>query len=359
MEDIKDKQYMERCLQLARMAKRTARPNPMVGAVVVCDGKIIGEGYHRKCGEPHAEVNAIRSVRDKSLLRKSTIYVSLEPCSHYGKTPPCSELIIQSGIPRVVVGSLDPFPQVSGRGVRMLREAGVDVKVGVLEKECIELNRFFMHFQQEKLPYVVLKWAQSRDAYIDVHREEFENAASISNSLTQTRVHKLRSEVQAILVGTETALKDNPSLSVRYWAGTDPVRVVLDRYGRLPQNLKLFDNTIQTIVFTENKEALLPRFLNKEKIEVKQIAFDDTLLKQLLVELGKLSIQSLLVEGGAQLLQSFIDQNLWDYAQIETGDLILKDGVKAPVLKNAFLIDTVFYQNNQISYFKPNVCCDL
>lgn len=359
MNDAIDQQYMERCLQLARMAKRTARPNPMVGAVVVCDGKIIGEGYHRQCGEPHAEVNAIHSVKEKHLLKKATIYVSLEPCSHYGKTPPCSELIIKSGIPRVVVGSLDPFPQVSGRGVRMLREAGIDVKVGVLEKECMALNTFFMHFQQEKQPYVILKWAQTKDGYIDMIREEFENAALISNPLTQTQVHKLRSEVQAILVGTETALKDNPSLSVRYWSGENPIRVVLDRTGRLPMNLRLFDNTVKTIIFTENKEVLETRFASKDQIRVIQIHFNEHLLNELLAELGRMSVQSLLVEGGTQLLQSFIDQELWNSAQIETGDLILKDGVKAPVLTNAFLIDTVFYQKNQISYYKPNISCVL
>lgn len=359
MIDATDLQYMKRCLQLARMAKRTARPNPMVGAVVVCEGKIIGEGYHRKCGEPHAEVNAIHSVKEKHLLKKSTIYVSLEPCSHYGKTPPCSELIIQSGIPRVVVGSLDPFPQVSGRGVRMLREAGIEVKVGVLEKECMELNTFFMHFQQEKQPYVILKWAQSKDGYIDKIREKFENAALISNPLTQTNVHKLRSEVQAILVGTETALKDNPSLSVRYWSGNNPIRVVLDRNGRLPINLNLFDNTVKTIIFTESKDKLDARFASKDQIEVIQIHFNEKLLKEILIELGRMSIQSLLVEGGAQLLQLFIDQELWHRAQIETGDIIIKEGVKAPILKNAFLIDTVFYQKNQISYYKPNISCVL
>ncbi|MGL5689412.1 MAG: bifunctional diaminohydroxyphosphoribosylaminopyrimidine deaminase/5-amino-6-(5-phosphoribosylamino)uracil reductase RibD, partial [Bacteroidales bacterium] len=343
MSESTDQQYMERCLQLARMAKRTARPNPMVGAVVVCDGKIIGEGYHRKCGEPHAEVNAIHSVKEKHLLKKSTIYVSLEPCSHYGKTPPCSELIIKSGIPRVVVGSLDPFPQVSGRGVRMLRQAGVEVKVGVLEKECIALNKYFMHYQQEKLPYVILKWAESKDGYIDMIREEFENAALISNNLTQTYVHKLRSEVQAILVGTDTALKDNPSLSVRYWSGQNPIRVVLDRTGRLPVNLKLFDNTAKTIIFTESKDEVASRFATKDQIQVIQIHFNKNLLKEILAELGRMSVQSLLVEGGGQLLQAFIDQRLWDKAQIETGNVILNDGVKAPVLKNAFLIDTVFY----------------
>ena len=227
----KDELYMSRALQLAVNGVGYTSPNPMVGAVIVCDDKIIGEGYHRQCGEAHAEVNAVNSVRDKSLLKRSTIYVTLEPCSHWGKTPPCSKLIIESGIPNVVVGMTDPYKEVSGRGINMLREAGVDVKVGVLENECVALNKGFLSAQWNKRPYVMLKWAQSADGFIDVLREPGSDIAPvvISDKLNSVYVHKLRAEYDAIMVGTNTAIKDNPKLNVRRWDGKNPVRVLVDR----------------------------------------------------------------------------------------------------------------------------------
>lgn len=347
---------MSRCIELAKCAIQTARPNPMVGAVIVHRGKIIGEGFHRQCGEPHAEVNAIHSVKNKDLLKESTIYVSLEPCSHYGKTPPCSELIVRMGIPRVVIGTADPFPQVSGRGIARLQNAGIDVKVGVMEKECLELNKYFFHFQKYKTPYVILKWAQSADGFIDHERDEsVSHAFRISNSWTQTIVHKLRAEVQAILVGTETARKDNPSLNVRYWHGENPLRIVLDRNGRLDPGLNLFDNKVKTIIFTEKQEMLTGRYAECPNIEVINCKFDSGLLTGILTELGKRSIQSLLVEGGAHLLQSFIDNELWQEATIETSPVLIRRGVKSPELKDYLWKSCKLIGYNKIdSYLRIN-----
>ena len=241
MVEVENK-YMARCISLARNGIGNVAPNPMVGAVIVHQGKIIGEGYHRKYGEAHAEVNAIASVRDESLLKEATIYVSLEPCSHYGKTPPCAELIIKKQIPRVVIGCLDPFPEVSGRGVRMLCEAGVEVVTGVMEEEARELNRVFMTFQEKRRPYIYLKWAQSADGFMDRLRTNNSlPAVVLSSSETLRRVHHLRANVAAIMVGTQTALLDNPSLTVRHWAGKSPVRVVLDRTLRIPPHYHLLD----------------------------------------------------------------------------------------------------------------------
>lgn len=347
-----DKLYMSRCIELARCAINTARPNPMVGAVIVRNGEIIGEGFHRECGKPHAEVNAIQSVENKDLLKDSTIYVSLEPCSHYGKTPPCSELIIRMGIPRVVIGTVDPFPKVSGRGIRQLQNAGIEVKAGVLEKECYELNKFFFHFQKYRRPYVILKWAQSADGFIDKTRSGTNTqACRISNSLTQVEVHKLRAQVQAILVGTSTAEKDNPSLTVRYWYGQHPDRVVLDRNARLNKELTLFNNQIKTFIFTEKEQILQERFRNKENIHIIPVKFDNELPEAILNELGKHSIQSILIEGGAKTLQSFIDKQLWDEATIETAEIRIEDGVAAPCLTNKIWKDTNHFIHNKIDSY--------
>ncbi|MGL5318501.1 MAG: bifunctional diaminohydroxyphosphoribosylaminopyrimidine deaminase/5-amino-6-(5-phosphoribosylamino)uracil reductase RibD [Bacteroidales bacterium] len=350
-----DNLFMSRCIELARCAMNTARPNPMVGAVIMREGKIIGEGFHRKYGEPHAEVNAIASVKDKELLKDATIYVSLEPCSHYGKTPPCSELIIRMGIPRVVIGTADPFPKVSGRGINQLRAAGVQVKVGVMEKECNELNKFFFHYQKYHKPYVILKWAQSADGFIDKHRSSTNtHACKISNTITQVEVHKLRAQVQAILVGTETAVKDNPSLTVRSWHGNHPVRIVLDRTGRLDTALTLFDNRVKTFVVTENASLLRERFAGKENIEIMDLPFDAQWQANLLTKLGKKGIQSILIEGGAHTLQSFIDCGEWDEANIETSDILISEGVSAPVLKQMIWKETNQFIHNKIDSFLRN-----
>lgn len=329
---IVEEKYMARCIELARGGAGHTAPNPMVGAVIVHNGKIIGEGFHRKCGEAHAEVNAVASVRDEALLRDSTIYVSLEPCSHYGKTPPCAELIIKKGIPRVVVGTLDPFPEVSGRGVRMLREAGIEVVTGVLEEEARALNPAFMTFQMRKRPYIYLKWAQSADGFLDVRREDAsEPPVRLSSAETFRRVHRLRSEVAAILVGTRTALLDNPSLTVRHWAGRSPVRVVLDRMLKLPADAHLLDGTVRTLVFTALEAESRPN------VEYVRIDFGQEVLPQVLHYLAGQQLNSLMVEGGARLLAGFLDAGLWDEAWVETAPVVLGAGVKAPAVSGVLV----------------------
>ena len=327
-----DIKYMRRCLQLARCGEAGAAPNPMVGAVVVCDGRIIGEGFHRRCGGPHAEVNAIGSVREKHLLCRSTIYVSLEPCSHYGKTPPCADLIIRSGIPRVVIGCADPFAKVNGSGIKKLQDAGCEVVVGVLEQECRELNRRFITFHQKHRPWITLKWAQSEDGFIgkdaSVPLINGENRVIFSNALTQALVHRLRARHQAILVGTNTALIDNPTLTTRYWSGPNPLRLTIDRKGILPTTLHLLDGSTPSIVYTHES------------------------LKEILTDLYERGIQSLLVEGGAKLLQSFIDEGLWDEARIETAPCCLKQGVAAPLLTDCQLESEHQYGGNMLRLFR-------
>lgn len=330
--------YMERCIQLARQGQGHTSPNPMVGAVVVHEGRIIGEGYHRRCGEAHAEVNAIASVReaDRPLLKASTIYVSLEPCSHYGKTPPCAELIVRTGIPRVVVGCLDPFPEVSGRGVNRLREAGVEVITGVLEAECHALNKAFMAMHQLRRPYVTLKWAQSADGFIDRLRTAAdEPPVVLSSAETLRRVHQLRTEVKAILVGTRTALLDNPSLTVRHWEGPSPLRVLLDRSLKVPATHHLLDGSVPTLVFTEREAADRPNLCYAK------LDFGRPLAAQIVATLAARKIDSLLVEGGTQMLQSFIAEGLWDEARVETAPVRLGEGVSAPCLQQA-LLQTAF-----------------
>ena len=298
---------MHRCLQLARRGAGYVAPNPMVGAVVVCDGRIIGEGYHRHFGGPHAEPNAIRAVADPELLHRSTLYVSLEPCSHYGKTPPCADLIVSCGIPRVVVGMLDPNPQVAGRGIRKLQAAGIEVVTGVLEAECRELNKHFLTFHEQHRPYVSLKWAQTADGFIDRLRTDG-HPTVLSSPLTAMLVHKMRAEHAAILVGTDTARLDNPSLNVRHWYGPAPVRVTIDRHHRLPQDLHLFDGSSPTLVYTRES------------------------LEEILADLYDRQLQSLLVEGGSRLHQSFIDAGLWDEIMVEEAPVRLGEGVSAPVV---------------------------
>ena len=304
---------MQRCIQLAKCGAVGAPPNPMVGAVIVHEGKIIGEGYHRRCGGPHAEVNAIRSVRDESLLKDSTIYVSLEPCSHYGKTPPCADLIIEKQIPRVVVGCLDPFAKVNGQGIRKLRDAGIEVEVGVLEKECLELNRRFITFHQLHRPFVTLKWAQSEDGFMDAERGESEEPVQFSTTFTQTLVHQLRAMHQAIMVGTKTVLTDNPTLTTRLWEGSNPLRVTIDRYGVLPESVHLKDGKVPTVIY------------------------DTGNLREILSDLYNRGVQSLMVEGGGRLLQHFIDEGLWDEARVEIAPFCLDRGVSAPRMKEVNL----------------------
>jgi len=320
--------FMKRCLQLAANGKATCSPNPMVGAVVVHQGRIIGEGWHRKTGEPHAEPNAIHSVKNQDLLKESTLYVSLEPCSHYGKTPPCADLIIQKQIPRVVVGCLDPFPQVRGKGIARMQAAGVEVTLGVEVAACLNLNRHFIVFHNQKRPYIILKWAQTADGFMDILRQPGDQKESlkISTPFTQALVHKLRSETDAILVGTNTAILDNPSLSVRTWTGRHPIRAVMDRRMILPKSSVLLNGEISTLLFTDG-----PSKKDGERTWI-HLDFSQDTIKQLLDVLYKRQIQTLLVEGGAKLHTSFIKNGAWDEIHIETSSKLIGNGVSVPDL---------------------------
>lgn len=325
-------QFMERCLQLARKGEGFTKPNPLVGAVVVHDGRIIGEGFHRQYGEAHAEVNAIASVRDSSLLSESTLYVSLEPCAHHGKTPPCAELIISKKIPRVVVATGDPNPKVSGKGISMMREHGIEVVTGILEEKARDLNRAFFVNQLCNRPYIILKWAQSSDGFMDHHRttDDGKTPIIISNTLTHTIVHKFRTQVQGIMVGTHTALLDNPQLTARKWFGDHPVRVVIDRENRIPAGASLFDGSAPTIVFTA---SVPPDAAKKEYVKYIEIDFSGDTNAQIADRLHDEKIYSLLVEGGAQLLASFIEKEMWDEAYVEIAEKALHAGVKAPAIQ--------------------------
>ena len=352
---------MSRCLELAAHGKGFVAPNPMVGAVIVSDGMIIGEGYHRCFGEAHAEVNAIASVKDEALLRRSTLYVNLEPCSHNGKTSPCAELIIRKRIPRVVIACSDPYPEVAGRGIEMLRNAGVEVTVGVMERDAMELNRFFMTAHRRHRPYIILKWAQSEDRFIDRCRKDVsEKPTKLSTPITRMMVHQLRSEVQAIMVGTNTAVMDDPSLMVRHWSGKSPVRVLIDRHLRVPHDYRLFDGRQLTLVFTsyDAKAGAKPGF--QDQINVKYLKMDDACfqLKDLATLLYENDIHSLLVEGGARLHRSFFEENLWDEAIIETVSIQLGKGVKSatlPVSDEVQLVDRQFIYSDDSANGKPSM----
>jgi len=323
----KDKMYMRRCFELARKGLGMTKANPLVGAIIVHQDRIIGEGYHHEFGGPHAEVNAIRSVKDPSLLPGSTLYCNLEPCSHHGKTPPCSILIQQKGFVRVVVSNLDPFPSVNGKGIKYLEEAGIQVDVGCLEEEGKHLNRRFLHYIVYRRPYVILKWAQTADGFMDLEREpgDQEGPRWISNEVSRTLVHKWRSEESAIMVGTNTILTDNPRLTVRRWAGEDPVRITLDRNGRLQENAQILDGSQETIVFTGVERNYSGKI---------QTVFADPSyqLVDVMEELFDRQIVSVFVEGGAKLHLSFLESGLWDEARVFTGKMLFTQGVKAPVM---------------------------
>lgn len=336
---------MRRALQLARQGAGHTSPNPMVGAVIVGpDGTIIGEGWHRKCGEGHAEVNAVASVNDPSLLKDSTIYVTLEPCSHYGKTPPCAKLIIERGIPRVVVGALDPFVKVSGRGVAMLREAGVEVVVGVLEEECRMLNCRFMTAHTTGRPWVQLKWAQTADGFIALPPEAGENPLHMSTPVTMRLMHRQRALCDAIVVGAATARIDDPSLTTRYWPGKSPLRVVLSRQLSIPDNLKLLNDGMPTIIYNSMK--------NETRGAVEYVKMDTSDPQIWLTDLYRRGITSVMVEGGTDVLQQMIDAGAWDEARIEVSPRRVGQGTAAPSIKGndqkQYLID-----GNQITYLIP------
>jgi diaminohydroxyphosphoribosylaminopyrimidine deaminase/5-amino-6-(5-phosphoribosylamino)uracil reductase len=320
--------YIKRCIELAKNGLGTTYPNPLVGSVIVYNDEIIGEGWHQKAGEAHAEVIAINSVKNQSLLSKSTIYVSLEPCSHFGKTPPCSDLIVSKKFPKVVIGTIDSNSKVNGNGIKKLLEAGKEVIVGVLEEECYELNRRFFTFHTKNRPYIILKWAESKDGFIAPTSKEKKEPVWISNEYSRQLVHKWRSEEQAILVGTQTVLDDNPKLNVRDWNGTNPIRIVLDRTGKINNDYFVLDNSVKTIILTEKENCT-----STDQCIFENVIFDNQLAFRICEILIKHQIQSVLIEGGSQTLQTFIDADLWDEARFFKSKLILNEGVKAPKIK--------------------------
>jgi diaminohydroxyphosphoribosylaminopyrimidine deaminase/5-amino-6-(5-phosphoribosylamino)uracil reductase len=380
---------MRRCLELAQLGNGNVAPNPMVGAVLVYEDLIIGEGYHQKYGEAHAEVNCIQSLKPEHqhLIEQSVLYVSLEPCAHFGKTPPCADLIVQKKIPKVVIGCRDPFVQVDGKGIERLKAAGVEVELGVLEDKCQELNKRFFTFHIRHRPYIILKWAQSTDGKIGAHPLLKQDAALgkgietsrvsarlsspiggsrmgarvlISNEYTNRIVHKWRSEEMAIVVGTNTAVFDDPELSTRLWPGKNPVRVVTDMDLRLPKSLKLFDGKTPTLIFNSKQHALDDEWLKSPFLTKKagagfyQVTEDVSLVHQMLNALYSMKIQSILVEGGARLLQSFIDEGAWDEARVITNkELLLGNGLPAPVLKDHKLVYSENIFSDTLQTYQP------
>lgn len=318
--------YMKRCLQLAKHGGRRVAPNPMVGCVIVHMNKIIGEGYHQVYGGPHAEVNAINSVNNQKLLEQSTLYVNLEPCAHHGKTPPCSDLIIEKKIPKVVIGTKDSYAEVAGKGIEKMQKAGVDVTVGILSDECLELNRRFFTFHKEKRPYIVLKWAQTADGFVDVDQTEKQlgHPTWITNEMARIAVHKQRSTESAIFIGTNTALADNPSLTLRDWYGKQPLRIVPDQKQRLHKDLKIFDEKAKTLTITPDN------YSDNRSTAILKIDSSDNVITELLSYLYQQGVLSVIVEGGPKMLQSFIKLNRWDEAHVYTGQLSFGSGIKAP-----------------------------
>jgi diaminohydroxyphosphoribosylaminopyrimidine deaminase / 5-amino-6-(5-phosphoribosylamino)uracil reductase len=348
MSETSDNKYIRRCLELAAGGEGFTRPNPLVGSVIVHNDMIIGEGYHLKAGQSHAEVIAINSVTDRQMLKDSTLYVNLEPCSHYGKTPPCVNLIIESGIPRVVIGTTDTSDKVAGKGIKMLKEAGCDVTVGVLEDECRTLNRRFFTFNEKKRPYITLKWAQSADGYLDAARVAgfIPRPNWITGKPERILVHKWRAAEDAILVGAGTVRADAPRLDVREWKGTNPVKLILSSSGNISGESTLFNTESKVVVFTHNKDFVLKgvqtQVLNKNEISAFQIA-------DFLYSAG---IQSLFIEGGGMVLNHFILNGLWDEARIFTGQDFFRNGVEAPALKGRLFSKTEFAMSRLEIYLR-------
>ena len=318
---------MNQCLLLAEKGLGNVAPNPMVGCVIVHDGQVIGEGYHMQYGGPHAEVNAINNVKDKSLLASSTLYVNLEPCSHFGKTPPCSDLIIEHKLKRVVIGSLDTNPLVAGKGIEKLKAAGIEVVSGVLNEECRLLNKRFFTWHEKKRPYIILKWAQTKDGFISKKAPFNKDDNWITSSESKKLVHEWRGQEQAIMVGTTTALVDDPQLTVRLTSGKNPLRVVIDRELKISANNLIFSKDAETLVFTEKKVA------DGQNVKYIQVDFSKDVIAQILDHLYNEKINSILIEGGTKLLQGFIDNGLWDEARIFTGSKKFNEGVKSPIIR--------------------------
>jgi diaminohydroxyphosphoribosylaminopyrimidine deaminase/5-amino-6-(5-phosphoribosylamino)uracil reductase len=315
--------YINRCIQIGKLALGTARPNPNVGCVIVNNHVIIGEGFTSPYGGSHAEVNAINSVKDITLLKNSTLYVTLEPCSHFGKTPPCSDLIIKHGIPNVVIGCLDDNPEVAGKGIEKLKNAGVNVILGVNEGQCKLHHRRFFTFQIKKRPYIILKWAQTSDGFIAPVSKAESKPVWITNKSSRQLAHKWRTEEQAILVGAQTVIDDNPSLTVRDWTGNNPIRVVIDKNESLEKSFQIFDESAKTMLISKNN-----------------VDFTQNIAKQISSFLYKENINSVIIEGGKKTLQSFIDEELWDEARVFQGATTFKNGLSAPVFNGKHISET-------------------
>ena len=339
--------YIKRCIELAQNGLGKTYPNPMVGSVIVYDDKIIGEGWHQKAGEPHAEVNAINSVKDKSLLKHATIYVSLEPCSHFGRTPPCSDLIIERDIKKVVIGTMDPFAKVAGRGIKKLMDAGCEVKIGVLEDECLELNKRFFTFHKKQRPFIILKWAQTSDGFIAPESRDEKRPVWITNKYSGQLVHKWRSEEAGILVGTNTAIEDNPSLNIRKWTGNNPTRIVIDRNLKIPKDYSLFDGKHKTIVLCQDR----PGNAGKENLIFEELNFSENIANEICKVLYKHELQSVIIEGGTHTLQQFIDADLWDEARVFTGKSYFEKGIKAPLISRK-PIQEQWIANDQLKIYR-------
>ncbi len=339
-----DEMYMSRCIQIATNGLGTTYPNPFVGSVIVHNNKIIGEGFTSEYGGPHAEVNAINSVKNPELLKESTLYVTLEPCSHHGKTPPCADLIIKKEIPRVVIGTLDPFSKVNGQGYLRLLKNGVDVTLNILENECLELNKRFLTFHQKKRPYIILKWAQTEDGYMG--RDDIQKW--ITNQYSKQLVHKWRTEEEAILVGKNTALIDNPQLNSRLWNGKNPLRIAIDKNLAIPRSFHLFDQSQPTVIFNslENFE--------EENLILKKIDFSEKIVPQVIDYLYQKNIQSLIIEGGSDTIQYFIETNLWDEARILSSDTIWNEGILAPRIKGT-RIGKYRFLNDELNIFENRI----
>ncbi|MFD2561782.1 bifunctional diaminohydroxyphosphoribosylaminopyrimidine deaminase/5-amino-6-(5-phosphoribosylamino)uracil reductase RibD [Aquimarina rubra] len=339
--------YIKRCIQIAKNALGSARPNPMVGSVIVHKQAIIGEGYTSAYGGNHAEVNAINAVKDKSLLKEATLYVTLEPCSHFGKTPPCSDLIIKHNIPNVVIGTIDTHSKVAGKGIEKLKSAGCKVTVGVLENECQKHHRRFFTFHNKKRPYVILKWAQTLDGFIAPEKTRERAPVWITNPYSRQLVHKWRAEEQAILVGNKTVIADNPKLTIRNWYGDNPIRIIIDLSNKTPKGSAILDEAAKTIVITTNANGKQ----NSNTLRYETMNSKTHIVEEVCNILFKHEIQSVIIEGGSYTIQSFIDANLWDEARVFIGSNNFKSGVKAPIL-NANLISEEKIMEDTLRIYK-------
>jgi diaminohydroxyphosphoribosylaminopyrimidine deaminase/5-amino-6-(5-phosphoribosylamino)uracil reductase len=333
-----DIKFMRRCLDMASKAEGMTYPNPLVGCVIVHEGTIIGEGFHLKAGEAHAEVNAINTVKNKNLLKTAILYVNLEPCSHYGKTPPCAKLIVNHGIRKVVIGTTDTSEKVAGKGILLLKDAGCEVVTGVLEQECRWINRRFFTYNEKNRPYVILKWAQSADGYIDYERDKNsgQKPVWITGNSERILVHKWRASEQSILAGAGTIRADDPQLNVRYWPGNDPLRVILSRSGLIKKDSAVFRINGINLVFTHNIDTDI---INSEIVELNS---NGSSARQVTEYLYSKGIQSLLIEGGAEVLNHFISEGVWDEARIFSGKILFRKGIKAPAINGSIMADYLF-----------------